>query len=581
MNMEKKKSGQQKSNFDRLASDLTVKERKDLLNKVNPADIEIQIPNDSALTDKKLEKERQEEKKKGLEVQFKKEPFLKKIIVWVKSFILNISVEEVYNNAVIGNLARRIEVLYPGLIDFKHRTICNGIYKELMQLQMSQDFFNNTLRINEVDAGVFYYLLCLHFFPEFTDSIKKACDPFQNGVSKPMGPDARNVFLNKIDEVFSSMSADIKNKMSAVSQSYEWIKMFSKLPVPAMINKFAVNGDDRSCMFSQLKFEYSEFTKILCAKIKITDEFVPALFAATSELNDLWKMADFSFSSDDVSKVIENASVEISNVVMFANKYPLRELGKIINENSLFMPDLYSPGDGWLTKLREEWRIVFDQRWRLWNREFKKEEVKKKMKLFFGLNDFQKFPYHPWKKYENEFPFRYDLSLGFVNFYLKQEYLKYASILNIITLEGDFQIKENRHEFTDLVADYNEVMDKLDVLVSQVALGGEFGSEFLRYENSPKSGASKEKLKVVINEIEESAQYILEVFLNSAHKFENLVSAMLGEYSTAYYGPLVNLNKIMGRDNVEFREKLSKFSHSIKYAYDIMNALEEIDSLKV
>ena len=58
MNMEKKKSGENKSNFDRLASDLTVKERKDLLSKVNPADIEIQIPNESALTDKKLEKER-------------------------------------------------------------------------------------------------------------------------------------------------------------------------------------------------------------------------------------------------------------------------------------------------------------------------------------------------------------------------------------------------------------------------------------------------------------------------------------------------------------------------------------------
>ena len=35
MNMEKKKSGENKSNFDRLASDLTVKERKDLLSKVN------------------------------------------------------------------------------------------------------------------------------------------------------------------------------------------------------------------------------------------------------------------------------------------------------------------------------------------------------------------------------------------------------------------------------------------------------------------------------------------------------------------------------------------------------------------
>ena len=217
----------------------------------------------------------------------------------------------------------------------------------------------------------------------------------------------------------------------------------------------------------------------------------------------------------------------------------------------------------------------------MWNKEYKREELKKKQKVYFGINDFQKFPYHPWRKYEDEFPFRFDLSLGFINFYFKQEYLKYASILNVVSLEGNFQIKENRHEFTDLVADFNDIMDKIDVLVGQVALGGEYGSEFMRYDGSVKSNSSKEKLRIVINEIEEAASYITELFINSSHKFQNLVSAMLGEFSTVYYGPLTNLNKIMGRDNVEFRETLSKFSHSMKYAGEIINALKEIDSYRV
>lgn len=579
--MDKKHSGNTKSNFDKLASDLTIKERKDILNRVNPADIEIKIPTDSDNKDKKSEKELLAETKKGLVRQFKKEPFFTKFVVWVKSFIFNISVEEVYNNAVIGSLARRIEVLYPGLIDFKRRLICNTMYNELCGLQKSQEIFKNQLRLADADSGVFYFLLCRQLYPEFMESVKKVCDPFQVGFEKPMGQEARNGFLNKIDDMLTSMGNDIREKIGAISQSYEWLKMFSKLPISVIMNKFTVTGDNHNCMFVQAKNDFKDFLKILCSKISISDEFVSSLLLTSQGGGNLWKGSGSESSQEEISKILESASVEISNINMFCRKYPLREFGKVINENSLYVPEVFSPGDNWFAKFREQWRIVFDQRWRMWNREYKKEEIKKKQKIYFGINDFQKFPYHPWKKYEDEFPFRFDLSLGFINYYFKQEYLKYASILNVVTLEGDFQIKENRHEFTDLVADYNDIIDKVDMLIGQVALGGEYGSEFLRYESSVKSNSSKEKLKIVINDIEESASYITEVFINSAHKFQNLVSAMLGEFSTVYYGPLTNLNKIMGRDNVEFRETLSRFSHSMKYAGEVMNALKEIDSFRV
>lgn len=579
--MDKKHSGNAKSNFDKLASDLTIKERKDILNRVNPADIEIKIPSEGDYNDKKAEKERLAETKKGLVRQFKKEPFFRKFVVWLKSFILNVSVEEVYNNAVIGALARRIEVLYPGLIDYKRRIIGNTMYKELCGLQRSQELFKNQLRLADADSGVFYFLLCRQLYPEFMESVKKVCDSFQINFDKPLGQEARNNFLSKIDDMLASMGNDMREKIGGISQSYEWLKMFSKLPISVILNKFSMTGDNHSCLFVQVKNDFTEFFKILCSKNNITDEFISSLLLTSYGNKNLWKESSPECSQEDMAKIVEAASVEISNINMFCRKYPLRDFGKVINENSLFIPELFSTGDNWFAKFREQWRIVFDQRWRMWNKEYKREELKKKQKVYFGINDFQKFPYHPWRKYEDEFPFRFDLSLGFINYYFKQEYLKYASILNVVSLEGNFQIKENRHEFTDLVADFNDIMDKIDVLVGQVALGGEYGSEFMRYDGSVKSNSSKEKLRIVINEIEEAASYITELFINSSHKFQNLVSAMLGEFSTVYYGPLTNLNKIMGRDNVEFRETLSKFSHSMKYAGEIINALKEIDSYRV
>ena len=106
--MDYKKDKGNKSNFDILASDLTKKERKDFLNKINPADIEIKIPTaeeSRARMEAEDEKELAANTKKGLEKKFKEEPFLKKFVVWVKSLFLNVSVEELYNNAVVNALA--------------------------------------------------------------------------------------------------------------------------------------------------------------------------------------------------------------------------------------------------------------------------------------------------------------------------------------------------------------------------------------------------------------------------------------------------------------------------------------------
>lgn len=582
--MEKRTAQNKKNNFDRLASDLTKTERKDMLNKINPADIEIKIPTaaeEKEKKDKATEKELAANTKKGLAKQFSREPIFKRLVVWLKSVFLNVSVEEVYNNAVISVLARQIEHVFPGVIDYKQRMLGNSMYNGLMDLRNVQDFFKNEVSVFDGDSGLFYYLLGEILMPDYVQEMKKACDPFQYSLDKPLGQDTRANLLSKLEEYFNSMPADAKDKISQFSQSFEWMRMFIKLPISSMMSKFSVATEGRKCMFVQIRSEYSEFAKIIGTKFSFSDEFIRALFMASGEVKNLWSCALDSVPHEKIDDLVRTAASEISAITMFTKSVPVRDLGRVVFENSLYAAETFSPGDNWVQKYLEEWKIVFDQRWRLWNKEFKKEEVKKKQKIFFSISDFQKFPYHPWQKYSDDFPFKYDISLGFVNYYFKQEYPKYAGILNVVTLEGDFQIKENRHEFTDLVADFNGIMDNIDRLVRQVGVGGDYGSEFIRYDNSIKNRSNREKLSTIIQEIEDDAALIVETFLKAGHTFEILVRAMLGEHSTVYYGPLTNLNKIMGRDNREFRETLERYVHSIKYAVEVLTAMREVDSMRV
>lgn len=579
--MDKKKTAV-KSSFDRLASDLTKKERKDILDRINPADIEISLPSENEQKKKKQEeKKRPALNKKELVVQFKKEPFFRKFVVWMKSLFLNSTIEEIYNSAVVASIARRIEVLHPDLINFKQRSLGLSFYNELLDLKNAQEFFKSFIEMVDNDTGAFYYLYGKTIMPEFTEEVRSACDPFQYPFDKPLGQEVRNTLLARIDEKLSNIPLDKKEKITQFSQSFEWLRMFTKLPLGNMISKFTVGVDRRSCMFVQQRQDYSDFAKILNTNLSFNDEFVSSILLASSEVTDLWKCDIPEMSKEEIEQKLQVALAEISVINVCLRKLPVVDLGKVINENSLYFPDSFYPGENWLQKYRDEWRIVFDRRWRQWNKDYKKGELKKKQKIYFGIMDFQKFPYHPWKKFQDDFTFKYDLSIGFVNFFFKQEYQKYASILNVITLEGDFQIKENRHEFTDIIADFNDVMNKIDILVSQVALGGDFGAEFMRYEGSIKSKSNKEKMAAVYNELNEAAGYIIDTFMNASRKIEVLSRAMLGEHSTVLYGPLTNLNKIMGRDNREFRMSLERFSHIMKYVCEILAELSEIDSFKV
>ena len=136
------------------------------------------------------------------------------------------------------------------------------------------------------------------------------------------------------------------------------------------------------------------------------------------------------------------------------------------------------------------------------------------MKIFFGITDFMKFPFHPWEKYSDDAPFYYNLSLGFLNFYMKRDYQNYAGILNVVTLEGDFAIKENRVEFSDLVTDMNSISAELEHLANMIAIGGEYGAEFMKYDSSIKNSGDREKLNIVMSEINETVKNQLDLFFS-------------------------------------------------------------------
>lgn len=563
-------------NFDNLVAGITKKERRDILKNVRPG-----VANGigTIQDDGKSEKLNT---KKALINNFNHENLITKFIIWIKSFVMNRSVEELYNTAVVSTIAKQLDRDYPGLMSGKNKTFGSKFYYKLQDLSKAQSFFAEQAVNASSESGAFYFMLAYIVMPELMEDIKTACDPYQYPFSKQLTHDTKNFLLTRMEELLASISSDKKNRMTNSALSFEWICSFVRLPIAALLSRFSDSAEGgKTLLFSQIKNDFSVIARILDSQPSLQDEMLRILFQPIPKSSSLWNYTSSGDDSQSVTDKINSVSTEIAVINMFINTIPIKKIGKVLYENSLFNPEPFALSENWFLKFRDKWAEVFECRWKMWDRDFKKETSKKKLKIYFGLFDLQRFPYHPWDRVASIVPFTCDLTLGFLNYHFKKEYIKYANILNIVTLEGDFSIKENRQEFTDAVSDLNGIIVDLEKLSDLLSLSGEYGEEFMKFDEDRITQNIRERYTVIINEIKDISEGCYDVFMKNCEKMQNLLLAMLGEKTSVYYGPLTNLSKIMGSENRNFREAIERFACSLKYAQEVLKEHHDIDMIKI
>ncbi|WP_443977135.1 DUF5312 family protein [Treponema succinifaciens] len=565
-----------KSNFEVLASNLSKEERSDILSQIQQDKLDVSFPSEKS--DNQFEQEKRRENKLTLSEKLRQEPLLFRFILWLKSLFLNSSIETVYNNSVLASLSKNLEHDFPDVIDCKNKLLLSGFYSGLLDLKRVREFFKPSFDSLEQDSGLFYFLLGFTVMPEIVQDIKSSCDVYSYSFEKPLPADIRNILFTKLDGIVSGISSEKKIKMSACSREFERLRMFVKIPLGTVMSKFSSGSSGRTCSFSQIKDDFDSLARILLGRFECSDTTLSVLFMSGIPQKDLWNCSTSSY--EEIAEKVNSSSAEISLLNTFAEKLPLKKFGKVISENSLYSPLPLSYSDLWFQKFKEQWKVVLDKRLKMWNKDFKKSEIKKKLKIYFSLEDFPKYPSRPWKKVGADYTEKYESSIGFLNYYLKNEFPKYKQLLSTITLEGKFSIKENMYEFSDMISTLNSIITKNDFLVERLSSSGEYGSEITHYASSEKE-PDKEKLRSILFEIEGNALDLADMFAKFLTGFENLLFAMLGEKSTVYYGPLANLNKIMGADNKEFKLNLEKFAHSVKFASEVLQAIIEMENISV
>lgn len=522
-----------------------------------------------------------EDESKNLTEKIKNLSLLKKFIYWLTAMLTNSTMEVVFDRALIKEIARSVEKTGPGLVYYKRKILGPTFYEKIAELKKAAEFFVPYISQYETNTGAFYLTLGSLIIPELAEKIQTESDPYQYALNVTVTPDMKSLLVNKMEKAIDGIASDKKAEMYAAVRGMEWLRQFVRLPLGRITSKFEMLGEGtRGCEFSQVKQDFGDFTKIIAGYVPLSDESIQALYLLNKKKGKASSGYDEPFIDDDNngSDFIDNACSHNGIIRMFASTVPVVKIAKLVFESSLYTPESYGGGEGWFQKYRAQWKLMFERRWNNWERDSKKEKIKYKLRDYFQTEDFPLYPVRPWEMSGVNKVFHYQLTLGFIHFYFKNIYNQFEQVLKTVSVEGDFSMKDNRIEFSESLNLFVKVNDALELLAGKLSAGGEYGQAFATYE-AKETAASVDEIRLdnIMTSIESSVAQNINDFGKACRNMKNLLGGIVGDKITPYYGPVVNLNKLGGKDNRIFRAKLVKAYECIDRAYEFLLDIEPLD----
>ncbi len=552
------------STFDRMVSGISDDERKEILSKVKKSDTTQSISNS-------VNEVRDENIKVALYTRFQQEGFFLRLWLKIKSAIFSIPVENLYNTSMVARIAHEVEHNFPGIIDHRHSILTSSFYEKVLQLRGVQRFFQPFFSFYAENTGRFYHYLGTVLMPDVSERAEKETDPYQYPFTKNLSKETRLSLLQKLDNIMDTLPELQRAYMYSSIKSLEWLFAFCRMDLESLLSAFSNNRD---CNYAIARSAFSTFSKIM----NICN--IPA----SDSLNALFKFylkegpvnSDTDFNEEKFSASAEN---ETNLLEVFSQTVPVKDVARVVFDNALYEPGIYSGGEEWFLKFKSQWRMNFDVRWNSWMTDYKKFRLSIRIKNYFEHPELPLFPQRPWTKLWTGVTFKYELALGFMNYFFNDVLKSYDETLKILMLEGDFLIKDNAIEYTDDMNLIHKVRSSLTYLETQLMPTGEFGAEFEKLrENTEGWKSSREKSEVLMEDIEKYVLRDIDDFGKICRSLKNIFDAVVNGIESESYGALSNFMKIQGKNNKRFRENVSMAAAAFEHGYELLTEAEAIDT---
>jgi hypothetical protein len=570
----------QRSVFDSLVADLSIDERRDLLERMSRSYAVSEEPlyPDEALAAAKKPHVPESVSEFGL---------LRRIVLFLRRLFTGRDLEELLEEDELKAIGRSVEARCPGLVDWRRGVLTAAFLEELRRLRDSARFFYDVLdRSFDRDRPSFFAFLASIELPETHGFLLSRTNPFTYAEEHPEAEegDVRQAVLAEFDEAFVSLPDEKRRRMYQDLRCLIFLKrlagfLFERLT--SLWRQAPGEEEGPTASFVEVAELLIELGDILFSlRAPPTIELMESLFVFSE--HEEFERPDFD-AEGSITADLGKAEAALGRIRSFNQKVPLVDIVRLVTENPSHAPRELAAGEDWLVVYKGFWKTRIEGMLDELRDQRRYKRLADDIASFIGEAPPATYSHISREEGRDSPPIRQDLALAFLDAFSRGTFAKELSRpLKIVLVDGEFYRKENRVEFTDAFETLNRAGEAVSALDARLAPEGEIGMAWVqaRLEMAP-IAIKRRKIQSVARSAEEEAERIVRNFAYALAEMLRILRGILKGEAGGRYDSLANLSYLDGKANKEFMRSLGNAKDKCERALGLLTELSGLDLARV
>ncbi|MDR2803823.1 MAG: DUF5312 domain-containing protein [Treponema sp.] len=564
--------------FNNLSSSLPHNERLKLLKKLGSFDEESSRPLIA------LEKEISPAEKS--EVTYARLPWHKRIWFIFLSFFSGKTPLDMYINSQISNIGRSIDQIAPATYDWQKCMLRQNFHTELKRLKDAARFFYNMMdsRISR-DLGEFLVFLGSFEMQELHAKLSEKTSPENFMAANPGISDIklRQTAINYIETEINNISKEHRVIMYDDAHTIFCLKQLSSYLFERFIMSFSHDNMEMSmiCPAGVVKSLMVTLNNILFS-IKNTPSVTLLsamfMFHMSKQEND-----DDDNMESELQEYMKQAEKAIDVIRSFNQRVPLTRILRCIMRDTTYSPSELAGGENWIVLFRASWIENATHQFNEFIKDRYRTNVQELYIELFG--DFVPDPFENVSSGEDDndsgIPVNNIKSISYLLIFHK---LIFMPIINVyirpILIDGDFEKKENKIEFTEAYNVLIKLDDVIKTFARRIEKNGDMGRRWAAIMGDAHSITVRHrKSAAILEEINHSADAIILDAQKALLSLENILGGILNPGQEKYYSTLSNMAKISGK-GTQFTDGLKEGREKLKQMLLLIKTISDINEME-
>jgi hypothetical protein len=556
----------------RLASELSLQERHDFLEKLRGQSTQSFEP---------LYEAREEDEEEDFEAQYLRLPWYYRLFYFIMGLFKSKPATKVFGDGKIGRLGRAIETEAPGIYDYQRNQLLFNFFQPLTQLKDSARFFFTALDagINR-DKGAFYAFLGSLEMGEVHNTLQTETNPEMIMEKFPDMPEAevRQIAMRVLEDALGSISDSQRGAMYYNARSLNCLKELSAFLFDRLILAFGVKSGGQTCSVNGVRELLINLNNILFslkeppALSLLESMFIFLLQERTGEPN-------FDMNRE-MHSLLSRAERAVTTIRDFNRKIPLTRILRCASRDLSLAPKQISGGEDWFQVYREYWKQQIETGIAdfLYRRKYR--EILSTFKIFLKGANLKVLDNIASDTNRDGLPLPEAFALSFLRTFHSLVFISDINpVLSPILMDGEFLRKENRAEFTGAYNDIMIIEEDVRKLDGGLALSGDYGKRYLQAKQDLSAlPIKRRKMQVILDEISHEATGIIIRARDGMVKSIAVLNGILKNETGGKYQGLVNFDKFAGKEPEEFIKKILETIKLLQQAHQI---LQDIDAMGI